>query len=60
MNADTFKHHVKEDQVHNYNLISISKVKKKVKIVKLETWLSERSQPDDAEVKAQKHGKAKT
>ena len=48
------------DQVHDYNLKSISKVMKKVKIVKLETWLSERSQPDDAEVKAQKHGKTKT
>ena len=51
---------VKWDQVHDYNLRSISKVIKKVKIVKLETWLSERSQLDDAEVKAQKYEKAKT
>ena len=48
---------VKWDQVHDYNLRSISKVIKKIKIVKLKTWLSEMSQSDDAEVKAQKHGK---
>ena len=52
---------VKGDQVYDYNLRSTPKQKeKKVKIVKLETWLSERSQPDDVEVDAQKHGKTKT
>ena len=42
------------------NLRSTSKQKEKVKIVKLETWLSERSQPYDVEVNTQKHGKTKT
>ena len=40
-------------------IITLDPLKKKFKIVKLESWLSQKSQPGDMQVKAQKHGKAK-